>query len=276
MDIDRIYHVSNRPPRPGALADQAAAFVMPDDLPLAPEQAARLTEIWAFRLSGAALETLLAAARPTLLSIASSHVADLGFLGGQRQLRGLAMDWNTKLRSLDVLRGLPMLEALSLQDLKHVHDLAPLAALANLTGLQIAGGMDSRMDLPTLAPLAGLARLEDLRLAAVRIGDGSLDAIAALPRLRTLSIALNAAPMAAFARLAGLAPHIACDEFQPYLPLNGPRLAAGADPVAALDALGDERLLLVGKRMPTLRARTDRARLLGHIARFQAIRAAAR
>jgi hypothetical protein len=274
MQIDRIYHVSFRPPEIGdwraAPADRDAVFVTPGSAPIPPERLARLTEVWAYRLKAPALEALLGTVDLTLLSIAYVHAADLDFLRGQRKLRGLAIDWNTKIRSLDVLPGLKALEILSLQDLKHVHDLAPLSALANLQGLQIAGGMDSRMDLATLAPLAGLPRLEDLRLAAVRIGDGGLDTLASLPRLKRLTIALNAAPMEAYARLSALAPHLACDALQPYVPTIGGPLPRAADPIAALDALGDAGVMVVGRGQPTLRARTDRVRLIRCCERFAA------
>ena len=267
MDIDRIYHVSFRPPEVG---DGHAVFVTAEAPPIPLERMARLTEIWTYRLKPVALEALLGAADLTLLSIAHTHAADLDMLRGQRKLRGFAIDWNTKIRSFDFLFDLASLEILSLQDLKHVHDLAPLAGLTGLRGLQIAGGMDSRMDLATLAPLADLAALEDLRLAAVRIGDGSLDTLAALPRLKRLTIALNAAPMQAYARLSALAPYLACDALQPYVPTVGGPLPRGADPVAALDALGDSRVMVVGKGQPSLRARTDRARLIKCCERFAA------
>ena len=271
MDLDRIYHVSNRPPAGG----ETAAFVTADAVPIAPERAARLAEIWTYRLGGGPLADLLAVARPNILSISGTHVAELDILRSHQQLRGFALDWNNKLQSLDFLCELAALEMLSLQDLRHVHDLAPLGRLASLTGLQIAGGMTSRMDLMTLAPLTGLDRLEELRLAAVRIGDDSLDALAQLPRLKRLTIALNAAPMAAYARLAGLAPHLACDALQPYVPTVGGPLPRGADPIAALDSLGDSRLLVVGRGQPTLRAHSDRARLLKCCERFHAVRRAA-
>lgn len=210
VDIDRIYHVSNRPPRledwrrpPG---DGSRAFVTPDAPRLpAGQDLAGLRELWTYRLDRLRLEALLAASNLELLSISGSHVADLAFLASQQHLRGLGIDWNNKVRSVDVLARLEALEILSLQDLRHVHDLAPLGTLANLHGLQIAGGMDTRMEIASLDPLAGLG-LVDLRLANVRISDGRLEALAALPRLETLTIARSVAPAAEFARMAARVP----------------------------------------------------------------------
>jgi hypothetical protein len=276
MEIDRIYHVSFRPPEvedwPATPADRTAAYVRPETAAIPEDRLGRLSELWTYGLKTPALESLLGKVDLTLLSIAHTHAAELDFLRAQPKLRGLAINWNTKVRTLDFLRGMASLEILSLQDMKHVHDLEPLSGLADLRGLQIAGGMDSKMDLATLAPLAGLVALEDLRLAAVRIGDGSLDVLANLPRLKRLTIALNAAPMEAYARLSALAPHIACDALQPYIPTVGGPLPRGADPIAAADTLGDSRVMVVGKGQPMLRARTDRVRLIKCCARFQEVR----
>src|SRR4051812_39558180 len=161
MDIDRIYHVSNRPPPvadwselPG---DGSRLFATRDAPALPPGRSlAGLTELWTYWLKPARLEPLLAASSLELLSISGSHGPDLDFLRAQRRLRGLAIDWNNKARSIGALAELTGLELLSLQDLKHVHDLAPLAGLAKLRVLQIAGGMDSRMEIESLDPLAGL------------------------------------------------------------------------------------------------------------------------
>jgi len=276
MDIDRIYHVSNRPLPVDdwnrVPAQGARAFVTPGVPPLpAGEKLPQLKELWTYRLDRTRLESLLAASSLELLSISGSHVADLFMLGAQRRLRALAIDWNNKVRSIAPLGDLTQLELVSLQDLRHVHDLAPLAALANLRALQIAGGMDTRMEIDSLDPLAGLG-LVDLRLANIRIGDGRLGALAALPRLETLSIAVNAATLEEFARLSARIPHVRCDQFQPYVRLDGGPLPPGADPVAALDAIGDGRVMVTGKGKPTLRARSDRTRLLNYCEKFAAAR----
>jgi len=278
MDIDRIYHVSNRPP-PVAdwsnLPDGTRVFVTRDSpIPPAGLDLSRLKELWTYWLKPASLEALLSTLDLDLLSISGSHCPDLAFLAEQRHLRGLAIDWNNKARSIDALAALGGLELLSLQDLKHVRDLGPLAGLANLRALQIAGGMQSMMEVDSLDPLAGL-ELVDVRLANIRISDSRLDALAALPQLATLSMASNAATLEEFARLSARIPHVSCENFHPYVPLDGGALPPGADPVAALDALCDGRVMVTGKGNPILRARTDRSRLLGYCDRFAVAQRAA-
>jgi hypothetical protein len=252
--------------------DGTRAFVTRETpAPPAGRDLSRLKELWTYWLKPASLEALLSILDLELLSISGSHCPDLAFLADQRCLRGLAIDWNNKARAIDFLAALTGLELLSLQDLKHVRDLGPLAGLANLRALQIAGGMQSRMEVDSLDPLAGLD-LVDVRLANIRIGDGRLDPLAALPGLATLSIASNAASLEEFARLSARIPHVSCDNFQPYVPLDSRPLPADADPVAALDAMGDGRVMVTGKGNPILRARTDRSRLLGYCERFAAAR----
>jgi hypothetical protein len=53
-------------------------------------------------------------------------------------------------------------------------------------------------------------------------------------------------------------------------------LPPGADPVAALAMIGDGRVMVTGKGMPILKARSDWARLLAYCERFAAARRAAR
>jgi hypothetical protein len=271
MDVDRIYHVSNRPPAGGG----AAAFVTAGAAPIAPEQAARLTEIWTYRLDRARVEALVAAAPLELLSISGTHASDLGFLGGATRLRGLAIDWNNRCESIDFLRELTRLEILSLQDMKRVRDLSPIAALTGLEGLQIAGGMDARMEVASLAPLAGLPCLRDLRLANIRILDGDIGVLARLPALTKLSVPNTIAALEQFAALAARLPHVACDRFQPYIRMDGGPMRQDDDPVALLDAIGNGRVMVTGKGGPVLNARADRSRLLRICERFAGARAAA-
>ena len=275
MDIDRIYHLSSQPPpvedwsRIGE--GREALFISRASLPLPPPATlAHLTEIWTFELDRASLESLLSACRPAILNIQRSHIADLSFLTAQTSLRALAIDWNNKVSSLDFLLGMGRLEALSLVDLKHVHDLRPLSGLGELRALQIAGGMYTKIEPDTLKPLAGLAKLEDVRLANIKIRDGSLESLASLPALKTLTIASNAASLEQFARLSARLPHVACDQFQPYMRMDGKPLRRGADPAGELDRIGDIEVMVTGKGMPVLRARRDRSRLLRYCERFGA------
>lgn len=277
MKTDRLHHVADRPAAldwPAVTAGATAIFLTRDALPLPAEAVMRpLREIWTYRIDADNLRTLLAAARPRLLSIHGTHVADLAFLSEHRQFEGLAMDWNNKVRTLDWLAPLAGLTVLSLQDMRHVRDFSPLAGLVNLTSLSLSGGIDTKLTLDTLAPLAGLPRVEELMLANVKIVDGSLQALAAMPALRRLLIGNNAASFEEFARLSVRAPQVACDQFRGYVQLDGTP-PPGVDPLAAIDLIGDARVLVAGKHGPFLRARTDRDRLIRYCEKFQALQRA--
>lgn len=277
MDIERIIHVGRRPPTVGDLAEvdralEAISIAKETRLPRALPDLTHLREIWAFGLDQPQLDAVLSRASPAILHIEASHTADLGMIARLKDLRGLAIDWNTKVETLEFLAGLEALEALSLVDLKRVRDLGPVSALKRLRALQLAGGMWSRFDVETLAPLGELTALEELRLIAIRIRDGSLEPLGRLRRLRTLSIANNAASTEEFARLSARLPDVACAMFHPYVRADGVIMPAGADPVAALDEIGDDTVMVTGKGKPFLRARSDRERLLRYCARFEAAR----
>jgi hypothetical protein len=232
----------------------------------------QVQEIWTFGLDHARLDAVLSKASPAILHIEASHIADLGMLARLEGLQGLAIDWNTKVETLEFLADLHTLEALSLVDLKRVRDLAPLSALKSLRALQLAGGMWSKLDVETLAPLAELSALEELRLISIRIRDGSLVPLGRLTRLWSLIIANNAASTEEFARLSARLPDVACAQFHPYVRSDGMTTPAGTDPVAALDEIGDDLVMVTGKGKPFLRARSDRERLLRYCARFEAAR----
>lgn len=278
MLTDTLHHIAHRPPTrdwDAVAAGVDAIFATTDALPLPPAEARRhLRELWTYRLCPVEVETLLADARPVRLSIHGTHTPDLGFLAALTPLDALAVDWNNKLRALDALTPLTGLTILSLQDLRHVRDLSPLGGLTRLRGLNVSGGIDTKFEMNTLDPLAGLPQLEELTLANVKIVDGRLDALAALPALRRLEIANNAASFEEFARLSARAPHVDCGQLRGYVQLDGtPPL--GVDPVAAIDMIGDARVLVAGKYGPFLRARTDRERLLRYCEKFAALKAVA-
>lgn len=278
MKTDRLHHVVHRPAARDWAAVAAGApsiFLTREALPPpAAENMGPLSEIWTYRLDAENLRTLLAAARPKLLSIHGTHLADLAFLGEHGQLEGLALDWNNKVQTLDWLAPLAGLTILSLQDLRHVRDFSPLSNLTALTSLNLSGGIDTKLILDTLSPLAGLPRVEELMLANVKIADGSLQPLAKMPALRRLHIANNAASFEEFASLSARAPHIECDQFRGYVQLDGTP-PPGVDPLAAIDLIGDARVMVAGKYGPFLRARADRARLIRYCKKFQALQRAA-
>jgi hypothetical protein len=220
------------------------------------------------RGTGRHVEYALANSAPAILHIEGSHSADLSAVARHGQLRGLAIGWNTKLSSLEFLEKAALLGALSLENLKRVHDLTPLAALSRLRSLELSGGMDTKLDVETLQPLAKLTGLKELQLVNIRITDNRLTPLIALQRLERLFIANNAASMREFAQLSVLLPNVECERFQPFVPLARPALQRHANPIATLDFLGDEKVMVTGKGGPFLHARRDRDKLLRYCEKF--------
>jgi hypothetical protein len=149
-------------------------------------------------------------------------------------------------------------------------NLGPLSGLKKLRALQLAGGIWSKLAVQSLAPLAHLDALEELRFASLRMKDASLRALAKLQRLKTLTIPSGAASMEEFARLSVRLPHVACPQRHPYVRFDGVVIPVGTDPIAALDEIGDDTVLVTGKGKPFLQARRDRERLLRYCADFEA------
>jgi len=111
-------------------------------------------------------------------------------------IEDLNLTW-TPLHDLAPLAGLANLRTLSLESTK-VADLAPLAGLVNLHTLDFGGTR-----VADLAPLAGLANLHTLDFGGTRVAD--LAPIAGLANLHTLDLnATQVADLAPLARLANL------------------------------------------------------------------------
>lgn len=274
MDIDRIYHLRFRPP---IVADwneidrEADSVCLNEEtqFPSSPSPRRALREWWMVGTKWRHVDYALANSAPAILHIEGAHSADMSAVAHHPQLRGLALGWNTKLASLDFLEETPSLEALSIENLRRVNDLVPLAVLSQLRSLQLAGGMDTKLHVQTIEPLSKLTGLRELRLVNIRIGDKSLAPLGALQHLETLFIANNAASLEQFARLSALLPNVECERFQPFVPLTRRALPRHADPVAALDFLGDEKVMVTGKGSPFLHARRDRDKLLRYCAKFR-------
>jgi hypothetical protein len=280
LDIDRIVHIDRRPPivADWHAAESLAAITVTDETSFdspAPDLS-QVTEIWALGIRGEALTRLLAAADPTILHLEAVHDADLSAVSSCTALAGFAVDWNTKLETIDFLAHLPRLQALSLVDIKRLHDLSPLSALIALRSLQLAGGIWSKLVVDTLEPLAQLTVLAELRMISLKVRDGRLEPLGRLTRLERMAISSNAFDMEEFARLSVQLPDVECSQLYPYQSFGDFTLPRHADPVAALDEFGDATVLVTGKRKPFLRARTDRDKLIRHCAAFEAARRSSR
>ena len=117
-----------------------------------------------------------------------------------------------------------------------------------------------------LAPLAELQEVERLSLHTVRVDDGSLAPLAAMKKLRWLTLA-NVFPMEQVARLAGRRPDIECALFTAS---QGPVVS-----VACRKCRQHTLHMTTGKGVPWLCAGCDGARLAKHVAAFETLRAGA-
>ncbi len=234
VDLDRIIHASNCPEVAGDLwtaSLSGTAMAIHADTRLVPvlPELDHLREIWFLHVKPETLDRVLKSADPEILRIEGVQTDDLSCLSRLGRVRGLAIEWNTKLESLDCLRPLQRVDTLSLNDMKRIRDLSPIAEIGGLRQLSLAGGMWSDLDLETLAPLAALKDLEVLWIAATRVRDGSLAPLEQLKNLRTLEIANSTASTEEFARLAARLPHVDCDMFRPFVRLDGKPIPRGAD-----------------------------------------------
>jgi hypothetical protein len=198
-----------------------------------------------------------------------SGITTLAPLAGHASLSHLHIGGAPSATGLEALGSLPALVDLELHNVRAAADPGFLAGLPTLRSLELAGDLNSSkwLTLESLAPLAALVGLEQLRLLAIRVADGRLSPLAALPRLQWLTLC-NGFRMEEIAWLAGRRPDVQCEAFAPT-----------RGPVASLACkrCGQHtQHALTGKGKPWLCARCDAGKLARHIAEFEAIRSSAR
>ena len=123
------------------------------------------------------------------LFIKWSSIQDLAPLTELERLTALYVGSSTRVESIEVLGRMTSLRWLSLENLKRIDDLSPLARLTGLEGLIVQGSMWTTQRVKTLQPLASLQGLRYLGLANLRAGDNTLSPLFALSKLEYVSAA---------------------------------------------------------------------------------------
>ncbi|NTV71371.1 MAG: leucine-rich repeat domain-containing protein [Azonexaceae bacterium] len=156
-----------------------------------------LTDLWVKWSSIKSLEALLGAAHLTHLH-----------LGGSAQIQSIAE-----------LGSLRQLKWLTLENLKRIHDLEPIAKLTQLEGFGFSGGIWGKPELDTLAPLAALGELKWLDLSSLKVRDGALRPLEKLRALSEINLP-NYYALEEYAFLRARLPQLAAD-LEPYYSLSG-------------------------------------------------------
>lgn len=220
--------------------------------------------LWCSGIDALHLETLVRCERLEALYLEDVRVDDLEPLAALGKLRVLGVDGATRVGSLAWLTRVRPLVELRLQHFPRVRSLEHVAAQSELQALDVSGSTWTRMKVESFSPLAELRDLRLLYLTNIQCLDGSLRVIAGLDRLSELHIA-GFYDWQEFAVLAGLRPDLHCQWFEPLVELG----------YARCDVCGSHRVMLTGKRQPTLCPRCDEDRVQRHVSRFLRVKESA-
>lgn len=150
----------------------------------------------------------LEALKPRHLVVSCPAIETLDFLEFVDDLRSLVLQDMPKITSLAPLSRHTELTSLLVEDCSRCTEIKALADLKNLSMVRLSGadlgGGWKRID---LSPIAGLAKLRHLSLAGLRTPDESLECLARLPKLDDLEID-GGWPARELARMAALQPHL--------------------------------------------------------------------
>lgn len=205
----------------------------------------------AFGVNQTALKALCDRLDTKSLFIKGLTANDLSPLANIKNLEELNITWAHKFDNVSVLKDLPNLQSLTISDTKRWQDLSQLAG-AEITHLDVSGGMWNDNTFESLAPLADLPNLETLVLNAVKAKEGGLKPLAQCKSLKRLSLSYKF-DTEDYAYLSVKLPDVDCDAFAPYV---------------SWDHTPDDEVLVVGKRKPFLNRKKDEQRLAKYIADF--------
>ncbi|MEQ8763189.1 MAG: hypothetical protein RL885_04630 [Planctomycetota bacterium] len=212
----------------------------------------RLWCLW----TGTSLEGIDRLSRLEHLLLDNVRATDLSPLAKLRHLRVLSITGATRLRSLDWLAELPALTQLRLHA-PLIDRLDALGAQPKLRVLAVSGTVSRRTTVDSLEPIGRLERLQRLDLLNLSSRDGSLSPLSRLSRLEHLNLAREY-HWRQFADLGGKLPRVECNWFEPWVHLHEP-----------CESCSGRRVMLTGKRQPTLCLSCRPVRALRHLKRFE-------
>jgi hypothetical protein len=211
-----------------------------------------------FGVDAPQLEKIAQCGQLEALYLENVRLVDLHPLKPLAHLRVLSVEGAVRVESLAWLRPLSSLQQLRLEHLPRVHALDEVGRLRQLEALDVSGSMWTRMRVESFEPLRALSGLRYLSLTNILALDGSLRPISGLSRLQTLQFA-NFYDWSEVAALAGRLPDVECQWFRPFVRVNA--LPCGS--------CGGARVMLTGRRQPTVCPTCEPDRVERHAARFE-------
>ncbi|MDZ4309289.1 MAG: hypothetical protein U1A24_01835 [Cypionkella sp.] len=149
------------------------------------------------------------------LKLEGVSAGDLSPISRLKNLRTLRLRDVSEITNFEAVLDLPNLNALYIENAKHLHALDFLGSLKHILRLGIEGCMYKTQRVESLAPLARLMSLEELYMSSVSLDDKVLSYLTHLPRLSVLRCA-RFAPKSEFDNLRSCMPHLACDWCDEY------------------------------------------------------------
>jgi len=115
---------------------------------------------------------------------------DLSALEGMHELRSLVLAGASSVRTLAPLAHLPQVEILSVDSLRHVHDLSPIGQMGAVTSLSLGGDwMSLRVaHVESISFLRTMRRLRRLLLHTIIVDDLDYTPILAVPTLEAVRV----------------------------------------------------------------------------------------
>jgi hypothetical protein len=216
-----------------------------------------LRRLWCFGARQRDVDAIAECPALEALYLDDARAIDYSALASLPGLRTLRVEGATRVSSFEQFAGFASLTTLGLEHFPRVRSLEPLAELASLVALEISGSTWTSMKVESLEPLGELTNLRFLRLANLQPADDSLAPLSRLDKLGVLECA-GGYPWQEFARLAAQLSGTKCIWFSHANTLGS----------AHCETCGSAKVVLTGKRQPTLCPRCDAERVGRHQARF--------
>jgi len=202
-----------------------------------------------------------------VLQIKWSNVHTLDSIRGLDQLKALSIGSSTRVESIEPLAALESLEYLEVENFKLVNDFSPFVSLRRLKYLSVTGSMWTRQAIESLEPFSRMTWLTSLNVDTSHVK--SVRALETLKNLESLGIG-GRLPYEEYASLSVKLPNTECRWFQPYLDIS----QTGYSPCKACRR--KSMVMVTGKGKPVLCKYCDEEKLAKHVRLFEQAQIAAR
>jgi len=220
-----------------------------------------IENLWLIGAKEKDLDMILSKSKLKYLNVYQVLAKDLSIFESLKDIKGISIEWNTKLDTLWNFKENEKLSLLEITDFSKIYDISQISDAKHLQFLSIGGGINKAMKIESIKPITKLQKLEFLSLTNLKIANNSLKPIAEIKSLKELDVS-NQFETQDYAYLSAKMHSTKCKLFKAYTNCN----ITGVNNELIWDTM------ITGKRKPFLLSTKDNARIEKYSAEFEKLK----